>query len=271
MVNLSEVPGKFLDQRKWKSLRKAASRELIALAYINAPYPDEADPSDFFWDRRGSPEEAVRCYRTGRSLLDECRHLLSVGELLATGVDKKTGELKAISPREWINIWPMFATDTAVGPNSEYTEIKIYEAPSETIRGKLTSDCIRWLKGQRIAGVKPPVASRFKPGISGNAKGRRNGSKNLKTLIREAMTANISIQDGPTTRRASRIEGVVLRQLQSALKGNDRSAMASIKMALLVGLLEDSDKTPAEASALSAEDEQILQQLLNRHRKTRRR
>ena len=159
MVNLSEVPGKFLDQRKWKSLRKAASRELIALAYINAPYPDEADPSDFFWDRRGSPEEAVHCYRTGRSLLDECRHLLSVGKLLATGVDKKAGELKAISPREWINIWPMFATDTAVGPNSEYTEIKIYEAPSETIREKLTSDCIRWLKGQRIAGVKLKKAS----------------------------------------------------------------------------------------------------------------
>jgi hypothetical protein len=118
---------------------------------------------------------------------------------------------------------------------------------------------------------KPPVASRFKPGISGNAKGRRNGSKNLKALIREAMSANISIQEGTTTRRVSKIEGVVQRQLQSALKGNDRSAMDSIKIAMLVGLLEDSDKTPAEASALSAEDEQILQQLLNRHRKARRR
>lgn len=71
------------------------------------------------------------------------------------------GELKAISAREWGNLWPMFATNTAVGPNSEYTEIKIYEAPSETIREKLTSDCITWLKGQRIAGVKRKKTSLY--------------------------------------------------------------------------------------------------------------
>src|SRR6266481_735607 len=96
---------------------------------------------------------------------------------------------------------------------------------------------------------QPPLASRFKPGTSGNAKGRPKGSKNFKTLIKQAMTASISIQEGQTSRRVSKIEGVVLRQLQSALKGNERSAMAAIKMAMLVGLLEDN--TPAEASALA--------------------
>ena len=116
---------------------------------------------------------------------------------------------------------------------------------------------------------QPPLASRFKPGTSGNAKGRRKGSKNFKTLIKQAMTASISIQEGQTSRRVSKIEGVVLRQLQSALKGNERSAMAAIKMAMLVGLLEDN--TPAEASALGAADEQILEQLLTRHRRARRR
>src|SRR5216684_3003903 len=115
---------------------------------------------------------------------------------------------------------------------------------------------------------QPPLASRFKPGTSGNAKGRPKGSKNFKTLIKQAMTASISIQEGQTSRRVSKIEGVVLRQLQSALKGNERSAMAAIKMAmLLVGLLEDN--TPAEASALGAADEQILEQLLTRRRRTR--
>jgi hypothetical protein len=118
---------------------------------------------------------------------------------------------------------------------------------------------------------KPPVASRFKPGTSGNAKGRQKGSKNFKTLIKEAMTSPVLIHEGQTSRRVSKIEGVVLRQLQSALKGNDRSAMASIKMAMLVGLLEDSDKTSGEATALSTADEQILEQLRTRHRRARRR
>ena len=74
-VSLSEVPGRFLDEGNWNSLRKSASQELIALTYINAPYPSEEDPSDFFWDRTGTATEAVHCYQIGRSLLDECRLL----------------------------------------------------------------------------------------------------------------------------------------------------------------------------------------------------
>ena len=118
---------------------------------------------------------------------------------------------------------------------------------------------------------KPPKSSRFKSGSSGNAKGRPKNSKNLKTLIRRAMTSNISIKEGPNSRRVSKIEGVVLRQLQNALKGNDRSAMAVIKMATQMGFLEDPDSNPSETIALSASDERILEQLLTRRHKARRR
>lgn len=112
----------------------------------------------------------------------------------------------------------------------------------------------------------PPLASRFKPGTSGNAKGRPKGRKNLRTLIKEAMTANILIQEGQNSRRVSRIEGVVLRQLQSALRGNDRAALAVIKMAHQLRFLEDSESKTAE-TALSAEEERILNELLARTRK----
>jgi Family of unknown function (DUF5681) len=113
---------------------------------------------------------------------------------------------------------------------------------------------------------QPPLESRFKPGTSGNAKGRPKGSKNLKTLIREAMTANISIQEGEKTRRVTRLEGVVLRQLQKALKGSDRAALAVIKMAHQLRFLEDSESATAE-TALSPEDERILDELFARTRK----
>jgi hypothetical protein len=118
---------------------------------------------------------------------------------------------------------------------------------------------------------RPPIGSRFKPGRSGNAKGRPQGRKNLKTLIRQAMTANISVQEGSSTRRVSKIEGVVLRQLQSALRGNDRSAMAVIKMAMQMGFLDEADSSPAETAELSAADKQILQELLSRRQGTKRR
>jgi hypothetical protein len=112
---------------------------------------------------------------------------------------------------------------------------------------------------------RPPLASRFKPGTSGNAKGRPKGRKNLRTLIKEAMTANILIQEGQNSRRVSRIEGVVLRQLQSALKGSDRAALAVIKMAHQLRFLEDSESASAD-TALSPEEERILNELIARSR-----
>jgi hypothetical protein len=80
------------------------------------------------------------------------------------------------------------------------------------------------------------------------------------------MTANILIQEGQNSRRVSRIEGVVLRQLQSALKGSDRAALAVIKMAHQLRFLEDSESNTAE-TALSPEEERILNELIARSRK----
>lgn len=111
---------------------------------------------------------------------------------------------------------------------------------------------------------KPPTASQFQPGQTGNAKGRPRGHKNLKTLIRQAMTTKISVQEGTSNRQVSKIEGVVLRQLQNALKGNDRSAMAVIRMALQLGFLDDSAENQQAEEALSAVDERIMQELLKR-------
>src|SRR5262245_32276096 len=99
-VSLRDVPGRFLDQRKWRALRKFASQELIALTYINAPYPDEENPENFFWGRSGSAEDAIRCYHTGRSLLKKCRHGLNEGKLVATG---STGVLAKEGPYPQVN------------------------------------------------------------------------------------------------------------------------------------------------------------------------
>lgn len=80
------------------------------------------------------------------------------------------------------------------------------------------------------------------------------------------MTASISIQEGAKTKRVSRIEGVVLRQLQKALMGSDQAAMAVVKMALQLRFLEEAESNQTEAR-LSAEDQRVLDQLLLRFRK----
>ena len=112
---------------------------------------------------------------------------------------------------------------------------------------------------------RPPLSSRFKQGVSGNVRGRPKGQKNLKTLIKRAMAAQVSVREGSRSTKVSKLEAVVLRQLQTALKGDDRSAMAVIKMATQLGLLDESDSN-TETMGLSDSDEQIVQELLNRHR-----
>jgi len=84
------------------------------------------------------------------------------------------------------------------------------------------------------------------------------------------MTAKISVQEGSSNRQVSKIEGVVLRQLQNALKGNDRSAMAVIRMALQLGFLDDNPEYRPAEDTLSAADERILQELMNRREGKRR-
>jgi hypothetical protein len=126
-VSLREVPGRFLDQGRWRALREFTSQELVALSYINAPYPDEQNPESFFWDGSGSAEDAIRCYRTGRFLLQECRYFLIAGQLVASGVDRSSGKRRTISAGEWGNLWPMFATNTAAGPDQAFDDVTFFK------------------------------------------------------------------------------------------------------------------------------------------------
>jgi hypothetical protein len=80
------------------------------------------------------------------------------------------------------------------------------------------------------------------------------------------MTAKISIQEGGRNRQVSKLEGVVLRQIQNALQGDDRSAMAVMKIASQLNLLDDVADNGSIEEALSASDERILQELVSRRR-----
>jgi Family of unknown function (DUF5681) len=124
-------------------------------------------------------------------------------------------------------------------------------------------------RGYLVGRGKPPVGSRFQPGVSGNPKGRPRGSVNLRTLIQRAMIAQIPVQEGARTRKVTKIEGVVLRQVQSALKGDDRAAMAVIKMAMQLGLLDEADSASTASHGVSAADQRIIETLLAKRGKGR--
>ena len=107
---------------------------------------------------------------------------------------------------------------------------------------------------------RPPAGSRFKKGASGNPRGRPKHSKNMKTIIREALTAPVTVREGERTRRVPKIEGIVLRQVEAALKGDEKAAIAALKMAAQVGLLEET--AGAELLELSPQQNLMVNEVL---------
>ena len=158
-IGLREVPKTVLDSTRWTELRAFASSDLMALTLINAPYPDPDNPTDFFWGRDSTFDDALRCYDIGRDLLCQCRRLLIERKLVATRM-KPNGKREMINPTDWANLWPMFATNRATGPNQAFDDVEIRESTAlETSDEKMLLDCLNWFRVQDPEALKQKKAA----------------------------------------------------------------------------------------------------------------
>lgn len=105
---------------------------------------------------------------------------------------------------------------------------------------------------------QPPQQHRFKPGHSGNPKGRPKGAKNESTILRDVLHRKIATGPEGRKRKISVLEGIHLRMADNALKGNERSATFILNRyaALVSGEIEPQD--------LGAEDQEVLDAFLQR-------
>jgi Family of unknown function (DUF5681) len=74
---------------------------------------------------------------------------------------------------------------------------------------------------------RPPVRHRFKPGQSGNPKGRPKGRKKMGTLLEAVLSERVSIREGDKVRRVPRAEAMVRMLVMKATKG-DAKAFATL-------------------------------------------
>jgi hypothetical protein len=75
---------------------------------------------------------------------------------------------------------------------------------------------------------KPPKATRFKPGQSGNPRGRTKRSKGGRTLLEETLNEVIVVNEGGVPQRMTKREAFFKTLVARAFKDN-RSAMLLIK------------------------------------------
>jgi hypothetical protein len=102
---------------------------------------------------------------------------------------------------------------------------------------------------------KPPRNAQFKPGKSGNPKGRPKGTKNLATDLTEELAEKIIVNEGGRQLKISKQRAMIKSLLAKALKGDTRAATVLLK--LLIDAEQASTKN-AVAEALSENDQAIL-------------
>jgi hypothetical protein len=115
---------------------------------------------------------------------------------------------------------------------------------------------------------KPPKRSQFKAGRSGNPRGRPKGALNSKTILRRNLSRKIVVREGQVEREVSKLEGILMRQIELALKGDNRAAQQLLKFSIEHGAVAP-PKIEVEEQPLSAAEQDILDEIIgtlkNRH------
>jgi hypothetical protein len=83
---------------------------------------------------------------------------------------------------------------------------------------------------------RPPRHSRFKPGQSGNPKGRPKGSKSLKTLLEQALSSSVTITENGFPKKIALQELLFKAMVGKAVKGDIRATAVLVKLMEQFGL-----------------------------------
>ena len=112
---------------------------------------------------------------------------------------------------------------------------------------------------------KPPKATRFKKGKSGNPKGRPKGSPNVLTAIDRAIHEKVAINENGKRREISKLDAAAKQLANKAAQGDQRS----IGQLLAIAALLDERAAGVVTPPLEEADEQVADLIVARIRKAK--
>lgn len=111
---------------------------------------------------------------------------------------------------------------------------------------------------------KPPEATRFRPGQSGNPKGRPKGSRNFATVIQEELAARITVTENGRRRKITKRQAIAKQLVNKAAAGDPKA------IPVLLNETRAHESQPFAAPAADAlpapEDEMVMASIIDRIR-----
>lgn len=89
--------------------------------------------------------------------------------------------------------------------------------PRRRVRIRLKDDA------EDVGYGKPPRHHQFKPGESGNPKGRKKGVKNEVAILQELLQHKVTLNERGKTRKITLLEAIMRKVADDCLKGNIKS------------------------------------------------
>ncbi|MGA3208395.1 MAG: DUF5681 domain-containing protein [Syntrophales bacterium] len=102
---------------------------------------------------------------------------------------------------------------------------------------------------------KPPLHTRFKPGQSGNPKGKPRGAKNLATIVNNAIKERVVVTEKGKRKSASKLEIAVTQLVNKAVMG-DHKAMTQLLP--LVQIIEGRAEADAASTPILADVDNMM-------------
>ena len=125
-----------------------------------------------------------------------------------------------------------------------------------------TANAVDEKRAYEVGYGKPPCQTRFKKGQSGNPKGRTAGTKNLSTLLSEALNEPVIVTENGRHRKITKRQAMITQLV-------NRSATADFRaLKILLDIIRDienrTEMASPETSSFSAADEKVIEQLMAR-------
>ena len=108
--------------------------------------------------------------------------------------------------------------------------------------------------------MKPPKSGQFKPGQSGNPKGRPSGCKNIYKLLDDIVNEKIQMTKNGKTVKISKKQAMLLQATNKAVQG-DLKALQTL-LPVMAEADNKNEELAKAATAIRQDDIEILKQYL---------